>query len=38
MGMFALDEQDAIKEFALFTNSPYWNDNEAAPDNGGSGM
>ena len=24
--------------FALFTNSPYWNDNEAAPANGGSGM
>ena len=24
--------------FALFTNSPYWNDNEAASANGESGM
>ena len=27
-----------VCQFALFTHSPYWNDNEAAPANGASGM
>ena len=28
----------AMNPKGQFTNSPYWNDNEAVPANGGSGM